>query len=76
MLNYLTFKIRDKSGNKFPADTAYMLLKPNGEISRGILGEEGMIQTIPSENPEEYVVIVDHAVSFEMQQADTDKKDS
>ena len=67
-LHYLTFKVRDKLGNKLPPNTAYILLKPDGKISRGVLGEKGLVQTKPSESPEEYIIIVDNVVPVSIQQ--------
>lgn len=57
--NYLKFYITDETGSPLPSGTTYSLLHPNGHIECGTLPEEGVIETPPSEQAGEYILIID-----------------
>ncbi|AYO55763.1 type VI secretion system Vgr family protein [Acinetobacter wuhouensis] len=58
-LNYLSFFATDKTGNKLPSGTGYVLYGADGSIVTGKLSEDGYIKTPPSSEPKEYTIIID-----------------
>lgn len=59
-LNYLKFNVTDKNGFPLASGTTYSLLHPNGQLECGTLPEDGVIETPPSDQAEEYILIIDN----------------